>query len=46
MLDELKKHKDLLEIKVQGRTRELEATLINLQIDVEKSKELEQQLTF
>lgn len=45
-LDELQKHKDLLKIKVYERTCELEATLTDLQIEVEKSKELEKQLTF
>jgi|GEM_PF-1522825 len=45
-LDELQKHKDQLEIKVHERTHELEMTLINLQTEIEKSKELEQQLTF
>jgi diguanylate cyclase (GGDEF)-like protein len=45
-LEELQQHKDLLEIKVHERTRELESTLGVLQVEIDKSKELEQQLTF
>jgi diguanylate cyclase (GGDEF)-like protein len=43
---ELEEYKEQLEIKILDRTAELENTLKSLTVEVEKSKELEDQLTF
>jgi len=43
---ELEEYKEQLEIKIFKRTEELESTLKSLTVEIEKSKELEEQLTF
>ena len=45
-LNELNEHKEQLEEKIRARTSELENTLSSLQIEIDKSKELQQQLSF
>lgn len=45
-LTELNEHKEQLEQKIKARTYELENTLGSLQIEIDKSKELQQQLSF
>jgi len=45
-LTELNEHKEQLEDKIKARTHELENTLSSLQIEIDKSKELQQQLSF
>jgi len=45
-LNELNEYKAQLEEKIRARTSELENTLSSLQIEIDKSKELQQQLSF